>query len=107
MSVWIDTNQGGKPRKGRRKTVAKSSDPKATKSTKPTKRPRKPSSTAISVNSKHPPVTKQSNTAANTPLRVPYGNKEIAQQLGARYATGGWYAPPGVDLTEFKSKGWL
>jgi DNA topoisomerase-3 len=40
-------------------------------------------------------------------LRVPYGNKEIAQQLGARYAAGGWYAPPGVDLTEFKSKGWL
>jgi DNA topoisomerase-3 len=107
ISAWIDTNQGGKPRRGRRKTVAKNSEPTASKLTKPTKRPRKPLATAISVNSKHPPVTKQSNTAANTPLRVPYGNKEIAQQLGARYATGGWYAPPGVDLTEFKSKGWL
>jgi DNA topoisomerase-3 len=107
ISAWIDTNQGGKPRRGRRKTVAKNSEPTASKSTKPTKRPRKPSATGVSVNSKDPPVTKQSNTAANTPLRVPYGNKEIAQQLGARYATGGWYAPPGVDLTEFKSKGWL
>ena len=107
MSAWIDTNQGGKPGKGRRKTVAKSSDPKVTKPTTPTKRPRMPSATATLVNSRHPPVTKQSNSAANTPLRVPYGNKEIAQQLGARYAAGGWYAPPGVDLTEFKSKGWL
>ena len=107
MSAWIDTNQGGKPGKGRRKTVARSFEPKVTKPTTPTKRPRKPSATATLVNSRHPPVTKQSNTAANTPLRVPYGNKEIAQQLGARYAAGGWYAPPGVDLTEFRSKGWL
>ena len=47
------------------------------------------------------------HTSANTSLRIPYGNKEAAQKLGARYAEGGWYAPPGVDLTEFKSKGWL
>ena len=40
-------------------------------------------------------------------LQIPYGNKEAAQKLGAKYSAGGWYAPHGVDLTVFKSKGWL
>jgi DNA topoisomerase-3 len=53
------------------------------------------------------PVAEQRDTSANMPLRIPYGNKEAAQKLGARYAEGGWYAPPGVDVTEFESKGWL
>jgi len=43
----------------------------------------------------------------NTPLKIPYGNKEVAQKLGARYGADGWYAPPGVDLSAFKEKGWL
>ena len=51
----------------------------------------------------------QIQTTANgdTPLRIPYGNKETAQKLGARYAAGGWYAPPGVDLSAFSAQGWL
>jgi DNA topoisomerase-3 len=51
----------------------------------------------------------QITTTANgvTPLRIPYGNKETAQKLGARYAAGGWYAPPGVDLSAFSAQGWL
>ena len=44
---------------------------------------------------------------ANTPLNIPFGNKAAAQKLGARYATGGWYAPPGVDLAPFRAEGWL
>ena len=44
---------------------------------------------------------------ANTPLRIPYGNKEVAQRLGARYAATGWYAPPGVDLAAFTAQGWV
>jgi len=36
-----------------------------------------------------------------TPLRIPYGNKEVALKLGARYGSEGWYAPPGVDLSAF------
>ena len=44
---------------------------------------------------------------ANTPLVIPYGNKAASQKLGARYAAGGWYAPPGVDLAPFSAKGWL
>ncbi len=47
------------------------------------------------------------SSAENTPLRIPYGNKEVAQQLGARYVSGRWYAPPGVDLAEFGKRGWL
>jgi DNA topoisomerase-3 len=43
----------------------------------------------------------------NTPLKIPYGNKEVAQKLGARYGADGWYAPPGVDLSAFKENGWL
>jgi DNA topoisomerase-3 len=44
---------------------------------------------------------------ADTPLRIPFGNKELALQLGARYRSGGWYAPPGTDLTSFRQHGWL
>jgi DNA topoisomerase-3 len=43
----------------------------------------------------------------DTPLRIPFGNKEAALQLGARYRTGGWYAPAGVDLAAFRERGWL
>ena len=44
---------------------------------------------------------------AGTPLRIPYGNKELAFGLGARYGADGWYAPPGVDLAAFRERGWL
>ena len=44
---------------------------------------------------------------AGTPLRIPYGNKELAFGLGARYGADGWYAPPGVDLTAFRERGWV
>ena len=42
-----------------------------------------------------------------TLLRIPYGNKETAFKLGARYGAGGWFAPPGVDLAAFRERGWL
>ena len=44
---------------------------------------------------------------AGTPLRIPYGNKDVAMKLGARYGSAGWYAPPGVDLSAFGERGWL
>ena len=43
----------------------------------------------------------------DTPLHIPFGNKEAALQLGARDRAGGWYAPPGVDLDGFRQRGWL
>ncbi len=45
--------------------------------------------------------------AGGTPLRIPFGNKEAAQKLGARYGAGGWYAPPGVALDPFHEHGWV
>jgi DNA topoisomerase-3 len=47
------------------------------------------------------------NPDNDTPLRIPFGNKEAALQLGARYRAGGWYAPADVDLTSFRKRGWL
>ncbi len=46
-------------------------------------------------------------SGGDTPLRIPYGNKEAAQALGARYRAGGWYAPADVPLTAFRDRGWL
>jgi DNA topoisomerase-3 len=46
-------------------------------------------------------------SATATPLRIPYGNKEVALKLGARYRNGGWFAPPGIDLAAFSERGWL
>ena len=51
--------------------------------------------------------TPQLAAGSGTPLRIPYGNKELAFGLGARYGTDGWYAPPGVDLAAFRERGWL
>ncbi|GGC63680.1 DNA topoisomerase III [Siccirubricoccus deserti] len=45
--------------------------------------------------------------SGDTPLRIPFGNKEAALQLGARYRAGGWYAPAGVNLNGFRERGWL
>ena len=42
-----------------------------------------------------------------TPLRIPYGNKQVALQLGAQYRTGRWHAPAGVNLAAFRERGWL
>lgn len=46
-------------------------------------------------------------TTGETTLRIPFGNKEAALALSARYRAGGWYAPPGVSLTGFRERGWL
>ena len=42
-----------------------------------------------------------------TRLNIPFGNKELAMNLGARYRTGGWFASPGTRLQPFQEKGWL
>jgi DNA topoisomerase-3 len=45
--------------------------------------------------------------ATGTPLTIPFGNKEVALGLGARYRAGGWFAPLGTNLEPFREKGWL
>jgi DNA topoisomerase-3 len=102
MSAWIDVNRGTKRRRRGRKTAFKPARSTTTQPTVPTKRSgkRKAGATAAS-----PPA--QANPTIGTPLRIPYGNKDVAMKLGARYGTAGWYAPPGVDLSAFGERGWL
>ena len=54
-----------------------------------------------------PKLRSPNDPNGDTPLRIPFGNKEAALQLGARYRAGGWYAPAGADLAAFRERGWL
>jgi DNA topoisomerase III len=103
MSAWIDSNQGTKRRKRPRRTAEKLPGSIAPQSTAPGKRSRKRKADTGAT----PVAPAQPNSVAGTPLRIPYGNKEVALKLGARYGSGGWYAPPGVDLSAFGDRGWL
>jgi DNA topoisomerase-3 len=100
MSAWIDSNRSAKRRKRRRKTAYKPAGLVAPQSTATTERSRKPKAAALLT-------AAPSNSLTGTPLRIPYGNKDVALKLGARYRSGGWYAPPGVDLSAFGERGWL
>jgi DNA topoisomerase III len=103
MSAWIDANRSAKRRKRGRKTAYKPAGSVALQSTTPTKRSRKRKPDASAA----PPAPAQPNSVTGTPLRIPYGNKDVALKLGARYRAGGWYAPAGVDLSAFGERGWL
>jgi len=96
--------EGIQPARKRRRatgtTAPAPSPPKAARA----KKPRKPAFGNPPVKA---PGLHLRDVGRNTPLRIPYGNKEVAQKLGARYGADGWYAPPGVDLSAFKENGWL
>jgi len=101
MSAWIDTNRVKKRRKLNRKTSNRpvgSIVPQAA----PPKRSRKQK-----ADTDAPSMAPVSANSIRTPLRIPYGNKDVALKLGARYGSEGWYAPPGVDLSAFGDRGWL
>ena len=106
MSAWIDANRQPKPAKGRKASAAgkRASTAKGKKAGTKTPRTGKSSSAAERVAQ---PGDARTGPQTGTPLRIPYGNKEVALQLGARYAAGGWYAPPGVDLVAFREREWL
>ena len=106
MAEGMAPNDGATPIKPRASRVRKAAKPKVEAPGAPAKRTRKTKAAAalacaVPAQSAGRPATE------NTPLRIPYGNKETAQKLGARYAAGGWYAPPGVDLGAFSAQGWL
>lgn len=103
MAAWIESNKGTKRRKNGRKTAFRPAGSIAPQSTAPRKIARKRKADAAAGASM--PV--QPYPAAGTPLRIPYGNKDLAMKLGARYGSTGWYAPHGVDLTTFGERGWL
>jgi DNA topoisomerase III len=105
MSAWIDSNRDMKRKKRGRKTGYKQADSIAAESTEPTKKKRSRKCRAGSAAATATPA--QTNSMGGTPLRIPYGNKNVALKLGARYCSAGWYAPPGVDLAAFGERGWL
>jgi DNA topoisomerase III len=107
MSAWIDSNRSARRRKRGGKTAYRLAGAVAAQSTATTKRSRKPKADAATTPHPAPSAPAQPNSISGTPLRIPYGNKELALKLGARYRTGGWYAPPGADLSTFEERGWL
>jgi DNA topoisomerase-3 len=101
MSAWIDANRGKRRRKLKCKASKRPVGSVAPQGAPPKRsRKQKADSDAASM----APAPKNS---IGTPLRIPYGNKEVALKLGARYGSEGWYAPPGVDLSAFGERGWL
>ncbi|MEO6782008.1 MAG: DNA topoisomerase [Bradyrhizobium sp.] len=103
MSAWIDLNRDARRRKSGRKKVYKPARSVAAPSIDQKKPRWKRETTAATAAS----TTALANSATGTPLRIPYGNKDVALKLGARYRSGGWYAPPGIDLAAFGERGWL
>nr|CAE29577.1 possible DNA topoisomerase [Rhodopseudomonas palustris CGA009] len=102
MAAWIDLNKRTKRRTRSRKAAARTAGTTSSRSMASPKRVRK---SKVEAPADAAPPTPNSATA--TPLRIPYGNKEVALRLGARYRNGGWFAPPGVDLAAFSERGWL
>jgi DNA topoisomerase-3 len=100
MSAWIDTNRVKKRRKLNRKTANRPA------SVAPQAAPLK-MSPKQKVDTDAALMAPVPANSSRTPLRIPYGNKEVALKLGARYGSEGWYAPPGVDLSVFGERGWL
>ena len=103
MAAWLDANKGTQRRKSSRKTAFRSAGSIGAQSTPAAKISRKREAAATAGRS----MPAQPNPATGTPLRIPYGNKDVALKLGARYGSTGWYAPPGVDLSAFGERGWL
>ena len=83
MSAWIASNRDTKRRRRSRKTAYKSAA--ATRSARPTRRARKRKAGVDAVSS----TPAQPNSIAGTPLRIPFGNKDVAMKLGARYGSAG------------------
>ena len=106
MSKWIDANSGPKAVKGRKAPARNARGPAATKRTMQARMPRK-SQSRNAAGGAVQSGSARTDSETDTPLRIPYGNKDVALQLGARYAPTGWYAPPGVNLAAFRKRGWL
>ncbi len=90
------------------KPAARSRAPRTTARPKPKAEPgAKPASKARAQPRAGARAAPAAAATGDTKLRIPFGNKEAAQKLGARYRDGGWYAPPGVALDRFRDRGWL
>ncbi len=105
-SAVMEPTESAVPVKSRAKRGSNTAKLTAEGSGRPAKRALKTNVAKISTTGDQS-TSSQKSATVNTPLQIPYGNKEVAQKLGARYAAGGWYAPPGVDLATFRAQGWL
>ncbi|WP_156928419.1 DUF5710 domain-containing protein [Bradyrhizobium sp. th.b2] len=101
MSAWIDANRDKKRRKLKCKTSNRPVGSVAPQAA------RRKASRKQKIETDAASVASAPANSIRTPLRIPYGNKEVAVKLGARYGSEGWYAPPGVDLSAFGERGWL
>ena len=99
-SDWTESDSGKKRSKRNRNSARERTRSAGPRSTAHRKTSGKRKAAATSATAPMAP-------APGTPLNIPYGNKEVAMKLGARYRPGGWYAPPGVDLAAFGERGWL
>jgi len=106
MSAWIDSNRVTKRRKRGHRAAHMLAGSVAPQSTATMKRSRKRKADAATSHPA-PSAPVQPNSVTDTALRIPYGNREVALKLGARYRSGRWYAPPGADLSAFEERGWL
>ena len=95
-----DTDEAGVP--GSRPSKLRRERP-----AKPARKPRTGKRAAAPAGATREAAHSPGATGVETKLRIPFGNKEVALRLGARYRAGGWYAPPGVDLARFRERGWL
>jgi len=103
MAAWIDANKNKTRRKSGRKTALRPAGSMAPQSGTPTRKSKQRRADAVAM----PSAAAQPTFVTATPLRIPYGNKEVAMKLGARYGSAGWYAPPGVEMGPFEERGWL
>jgi DNA topoisomerase-3 len=102
MAARLDSNESTKRRKRGHNTAVGAAKSITPRSMAPTRKTRK-----LTADTATAPTPTSPSPATGTPLRIPYGNKEVALKLGARYRTGGWFAPPGIDLAAFSARGWL
>ena len=103
LSASIDAIQRTARGQRRAKTSNKPARSTASSTRMPTTKSRKRKTDGITASA----GTARQTSSTDTPLNIPYGNKEAALKLGARYRAGGWYAPPGADLDTFHAQGWL
>ncbi|MBX9606672.1 MAG: DNA topoisomerase III [Gammaproteobacteria bacterium] len=103
LSTWIDAIHRTARGKRSAKTANKPTRSTAPAARSPTTKSRKRKTDGIAASAR--PARQTPST--DTPLNIPFGNKEAALKLGARYRAGGWYAPAGVDLDAFHAQGWL
>ena len=91
LSAWIDANRS---KAGRKSTEGQGRSRRAGGRPRTAPRASHRAGTVVAA-------------AAGTALKIPFGNKEAAMRLGARYDGAGWVAPPGADLGPFRARGWL